>query len=92
MVENRKWIFNDYCKPLSPIGVLLMRELIKIPVDIGNEERRKKALENLGDTIGCEIKPNDFLALGTETYLSEKKEVCEGILSKIDELKAMRRR
>lgn len=86
-MTEKEWIFGNYCSPNCKIGVLLRHELNNIDESIEIEERRRLALENLGETIGCEIKPFDFLALGGKTFLNVRGDVCEGINRKIEEIK-----
>ena len=87
MAVKESWVFDGYCSQKSKLGVLLYSEIMKIKKEnqlIDKEDLRRIALINLGETIGCEIKPNDFLGLGAREYLDNKKEVLEGIRKKID--------
>jgi len=77
------------------LGLLLYAEILKIRDEkqINNkEELRRIALVNLGETIGCEIKPFDFLGLGAREYLNIRKDVREGIKRKIDSVMVNARR
>jgi hypothetical protein len=89
------WVFEDYCSQKSKLGLLLFSEVKKIEKEkqiTDEEELKRTALINLGETIGCEIKPNDFLALGPEEYLNIRKDVREGIKQKIDSVMVNARR
>jgi hypothetical protein len=87
MVGKEVWVFDGYCPQKSKLGVLLYSEVLKIYREkqiTDQEELRRTALKNLGETIGCEIKPFDFLGLGAREYLNMRKDVREGIKRKID--------
>jgi len=78
-MSNEKWLFRGFgFTPNSKLGVCLRHELSiinKLNLDINDEERRRLALENLGKTIGCEIKAADFLTLGAKQYLEINKRI-----------------
>jgi len=89
------WVFEDYCSQKSKLGLLLFSEVKKIEKEkqiTDGEELKRTALINLGETIGCEIKPYDFLGLGAEEYLNIRKDVREGIKQKIDSVMVNARR
>lgn len=95
MMGKETWVFEDYCSQKSKLGLLLFSEVKKIEKEkqiTDEEELKRTALINLGETIGCEIKPNDFLALGPEEYLNIRKDVREGIKQKIDSVMVNARR
>lgn len=83
---DKEWIFRKYCSPNCKIGVFLRHELGNIDDNLEVEDKRRLALENLGKTIGCEIKANDFLALGPRQYLELRKDVKTAIIKRIDRL------
>lgn len=87
MVGKENWVFEGYCSQKSKLGILLYSEVLKIEkkkLITDQEELRRVALVNLGETIGCEIKPFDFLGLGAREYLNMRKDVREGIKKRID--------
>ncbi len=95
MVGKENWVFEGYCPQKSKLGILLYSEVLKIRKEkqiTDKEELRRAALINLGETIGCEIKPNDFLALGAWDYLNIKEDVRKGIKNKIDSVMVNARR
>lgn len=87
MTGKENWVFEGYCSQKSKLGLLLFCEVRKIESAnqiVDEEEIKRRALVNLGETIGCEIKPFDFLGLGAREYLNIRKDVREGIKKKID--------
>jgi len=87
MVGKENWVFDGYCPQKSKLGILLYSEVLKIRKEkqiTDKEELRRIALVNLGETIGCEIKPFDFLGLGAREYLNKRKDVRDGIKKRID--------
>lgn len=95
MVGKENWVFEGYCSQKSKLGLLLFSEVLKINKEkqiTDKEELRRAALINLGETIGCEIKPFDFLGLGAQEYLNIRKDVREGIKNKIDSVMVKARR
>lgn len=90
-MTEKEWLFNEFdISPNSILGICLRNEIKKVSEgdnNMGNEEIRRLSLENLGKTIGCEIKANDFLALGAKEYLELRKEVRTRIRQKINRLR-----
>jgi len=91
LVES-KWIFQDYCPKTSKLGVLLQLEMRKIEEQgiegVSEMEMQVRALTGLGETIGCEIKPYDFLAVGPEVYINKmRRNIGVGINKRIKELR-----
>lgn len=97
MVEN-KWLFDGYCSKTSKLGVLLQLEIRKMETqetirgldELGMQVR---ALTGLGQTIGCEIKAYDFLAVGPDVYVNEmRRDIALGVNKKIEELRSLKLR
>lgn len=87
MVGKENWVFGDYCSQKSKLGLLLFSEVKKIEkknIPLDDEQLRVTALINLGKTIGCEIKPFDFLGLGAHEYLRIRKDVRDRVRKRID--------
>lgn len=88
MPSNKEWLFSDFnISPHSILGVSLAYEIKKIDdSDLGDEEKKRVALENLGKTVGCEIRANDFMALGPKQYFEIRNDVKTAIVERINRL------
>ena len=87
MIARKEWVFGDYCSEKSKLGLLLLSEVRKIEGQnraMEEEQVRVMALKNLGKTIGCEIKPFDFLGLGAYEYLNLRKDVRDKVRKRIN--------
>lgn len=92
-MADKEWLFSEYnFSPRSLLGTCLVHEINKIDgLTISDEEKRIISLENLGRTIGCEIKPNDFLALGPVQYLELRKDVNMAVVRRVNQLNKKRK-
>ncbi len=95
MMGKEDWVFKEYCSQKSKLGLLLwceVRKIEKVNCKLDEEEVKRRALINLGETIGCEIKPCDFLGLGASDYLEMRKDVEVAVKNKIESVMVKARR